>query len=98
MAVDPLLGKLRNKIRHVDAEIISAIRLQVTFWNLLHAQFINRPVAELSGPWSNGYFAILLAKRGCSNRMQLPRYVIVIKVPLGLVDNMNIIFNQLICW
>jgi hypothetical protein len=34
VAVDPLLGKLRNKIRHVDAEIIAAIRLQVTSWNL----------------------------------------------------------------
>ncbi|KAG0584269.1 hypothetical protein M758_3G197500 [Ceratodon purpureus] len=30
VAVDPLLGKLRNKIRHVDAEIIAAIRLQST--------------------------------------------------------------------
>ncbi|XP_024383135.1 vacuolar protein sorting-associated protein 53 A isoform X2 [Physcomitrium patens] len=30
VAVDPLLGKLRNKIRHVDAEIISAIRQQST--------------------------------------------------------------------
>ena len=29
VAVGPLLGKLRNKIRHVDAEILSAVRLQV---------------------------------------------------------------------
>ncbi|KAG0554133.1 hypothetical protein KC19_12G065500 [Ceratodon purpureus] len=30
VAVDPLLGKLRIKIRHVDAEILSAVRLQST--------------------------------------------------------------------
>ncbi|XP_024364577.1 vacuolar protein sorting-associated protein 53 A [Physcomitrium patens] len=30
VAVDPLLGKLRNKIRHVDSDIISAIRQQST--------------------------------------------------------------------
>ncbi|CAK9191617.1 unnamed protein product [Sphagnum troendelagicum] len=30
VAVDPLLGKLRNKIRHVDAEILAAVRQQST--------------------------------------------------------------------
>ena len=33
VAVDPLLGKLRNKIRHVDAEILAAVRQQVLMWS-----------------------------------------------------------------
>lgn len=34
VAVDPLLGKLRNKIRHVDAEILAAVRQQVLMWSI----------------------------------------------------------------